>query len=445
MKKLKYILSVSLALMAGVISAQDTALTPGQMTLQKAIETAMVNNYDLKIAGNSLKQAENNNTAGNAGLLPSVSVNGGTEYSNNDTEMQLNGTENNQVISTDGAESMSYNASARVDYTLFDGFGNVYTRKKLKQANSLQETLYRQQMEMTILQVVQYYYEACRAQQNLTLAQESMRISHDRYTRAKDQKTYGQANQLDLLNAEVDMNSDSTSILQAEQALLMSIKNLNVVMGTSISDTYSIDDQVTFRDDLTAERVMTEAMLNNSTLLSQQQQQGISQMDLKITQAAKYPTLSAYGQYGYNRQDNDAGQLAYNQNLGTTAGVSLKFNVFNGRQQHTREQNAKLDLLSQQERTYQIQSELERDAANAYTDYDYKKRIADLQQSSLKQAKLNFDQTKEMFQLGRVTSIEFRTAQQNLLNVANNYNDALFKAKVAEYNLLQLTGTLIKG
>ncbi|MBI9061327.1 MAG: TolC family protein [Marinilabiliaceae bacterium] len=445
MKKLKYILSVSLAMMAGGIIAQNTTPTADQLSLQKAIETAMVNNYDLKIAGNSLKKAENNNTAGNAGLLPSVSINGGTEYSNNDSEMQLNGTGNDAVVTTDGAESMSYNASARVDYTLFDGFGNVYTRKKLKQANMLQETLYRQQMEMTILQVVQYYYEACRAQQNLTLAQESMRISRDRYTRAKDQKTYGQANQLDLLNAEVDMNSDSTAILQAEQALLMGIKNLNVVMGTAISNTYSFDDQVTFLDDLTAESVMTETMLNNSSLLSQQQQQGISRMDLKITQAAKYPTLSAYGQYGYNRQDNDAGQLAYNQNLGTTAGVSLKFNVFNGRQQRTREQNAKLDLRSQLERTFQIQSELERDAANAYTDYDYKRRIADLQQSSLKQAKLNFDQTKEMFQLGRVTSIEFRTAQQNLLNVANKYNDALFQAKVAEYNLLQLTGTLIKG
>ena len=347
MKKFKYILGISFGLIAGLVSGQNSAPTGEQMTLQKAIETAMVNNYDLKIAENTLKQAENNNTAGNAGLLPSVTLNGGTEYSSTDTEMQLNGTGSDEVITTNGAESMSYNANARIDYTLFDGFGNVYSYKKLKQSNALQATVFQQQMEMTILQVVQYYYEVCRAQQNLTLAGESMRISRDRYTRTKDQKTYGQANQLDLLNAEVDMNSDSTAILRAEQSFLMSVKNLNVVMGIDIGETYSIDDQITFRDDLTAERVMTEAMMNNSNLLSQQQQEGISQMDLKITQAAKYPSLSAYGQYGYNRQDNDAGQLAYNQNLGTTAGVSLRFNVFNGRQQHTREQNAKLNLISQ--------------------------------------------------------------------------------------------------
>lgn len=445
MKKLKYILGLSLGLISGLVVGQDVSPAGEKMTLQKAIETAMVNNYDLKIAENTLKQAENNNSAGNAGLLPSVSISGGTEYANTDNEMQFNSTGNNDVITTNGAKSMSYNAGARMDYTLFDGFGNVYTYQKLKQTNELQETVYRQQMEMTILQVVQSYYEVCRTQQNLTLANESMRISRDRYQRTKDQKTYGQANQLDLLNAKVDLNSDSTLILQAEQAFLMAIKNLNVVMGIDINETYSIDDNITFRNDLQAEQVMTDALMNNAQLLSQQQQQGISQMDLKITKAAKYPTLSAYGQYGYNRQDNDAGQLAYNQNLGTTAGVSLKFNLFNGRQQHTREQNAKLNLLSQQERTRQVQSELERNVANAYTDYTYKRRIADLQQSSLEQARLNFEQTKELFQLGRVTSIEFRTAQQNLLSTANTYNDAQFKAKVAEYNLLQLTGTLIKN
>jgi outer membrane protein TolC len=443
MKKLKYTLGVFMALISALTWGQNV-LTDGEpMTLAKAIETTMVNNYDLKMAGNRLKQAENNNSAGNAGLLPSVSINGSTEYSNMDNEMELNGS--NETISTSNAESVSYNAAARIDYTLFDGFGNVYTYQKLQQANTLQETVYRQQMEVTILQVVQDYYEVCRAQQNLTLAKESMRISRDRYNRARDQLAYGQANQLDLLNAEVDMNNDSTAILQAEQAFLMSIKSLNVVMGIDIDESYTIDDQISFREDLTAEWVMTEAMLNNSSLLLQQQQEEISQMDVKITQASKYPTLSAYGQYGYSRQDNDAGQLAYNQNKGATAGVSLKLNVFNGHQQRIREQNSRLDLLSQQERTRQVQAELERDAANAYTDYSYKRRIADLQKSSLEQARLNFDQTKEMFQLGRVTSIEFRTAQQNLLHVANKYNDALFQAKVAEYSLLQLTGTLIQG
>jgi len=440
--KNKYTIIIALCLSSISIAAQTLPDSSAQLTLQKAVEIAMVNNYDIKIASAEREKASNNNTIGNAGLLPSLSLSGGAEYSNSDTELEILG--NPDIIEVDGAESMSYNANARIDYTLFDGFGNIYTYKKLKSTDHMQETIFRQQTEATIVQVAERYYQVCRAQQNLNLAKESMRISRDRHQKAIDQKAYGQANQLDILNAEVDMNNDSTVILQTEQSYLQSVKNLNLVLGVPIQNTYEVDNSISYRDDFTADAIITGALTNNASLLAQQQQQQITGLDVKITDAKRYPTLSAYGQYGYSRQDNDAGQMLYNQNIGSSAGVSLKFNVFNGQQQRTKEKNARLNLLSQEERTHQVKSEIERDASNAYTDYIYKRRIVDLQESSLEQAKLNFEQTQEMFQLGRVTSIEFRTAQQNLLNVAAQYNDAQYTAKVAEFYLLQLTGELIQ-
>ncbi|MCU4157447.1 TolC family protein [Carboxylicivirga sp. A043] len=441
----------TIVLFLGVISSQAQTVpdTSTQLTLQKAIEIAMVNNYDIKIASAEREKAKNNNSIGNAGLLPSVSVSGGADYSSNDTEIHIatqdaDGNPVTIIQEQDNAASTNYNAAARVDYTLFDGFGNIYTYKKLKSSDNLQETVFRQQTESTIVQVAEQYYQVCRAQQNLHLAQESMRISRERYQKAMDQKAYGQANQLDVLNAEVDMNNDSTIVLQTEQTFIQSIKNLNLVLGVPIQNIYEVDNSIAYRDDFKADVVIADALMNNANLSAQQQQEQISNLDVKITDAKKYPTLSAYGQYSYNRTDNDAGQLLYNQTQGPKVGVSLNFNVFNGRQQRTREKNARLDYISQQERTMQVKSQVERDASNAYTDYIYKRRIVDLQESSLEQARLNFEQTQEMFQLGRVTSIEFRTAQQNLLNVAAQYNDAQYTAKVAEFYLLQLTGQLIQ-
>lgn len=60
------------------------------------------------------------------------------------------------------------------------------------------------------------------------------------------------------------------------------------------------------------------------------------------------------------------------------------------------------------------------------------------------QAKLNFSRTQELYKLGRATSIEFRTAQQNYLNAENNYNAAHYNAKLAEIVLLKVTGELVK-
>ncbi|MFA9390955.1 MAG: TolC family protein [Prolixibacteraceae bacterium] len=423
------------------IGAQAQDIPQQTLTLQKAVEIALTNNYDIKVASNELQKTKNKNTPGNAGLLPSLSISAGTDYSNKATELQFMG--NDQVLSIDGAESFSYNANVRLDYVLFDGLGNVYTYQKLKNADARQETLSLLQSENTIIQVTEAYYEVCRAQQNVSLADESMHISRKRYQRALDQKIYGKATELDVLNAEVDMNNDSTRILQTEQAYLQTLKNLNVVLGVSIQNNYDVDDSIEFRSDFTAEQVIADALTNNTQLIAQEQMVDLTALDLKITKSKKYPTVSAYGQYAYGRQDNDAGQLLYNQSYGPAAGVSLRFNVFNGRQLHTQEKNSLLDFESQQERSYQMAANVERNASNAFTDYDYKRKIVDLQKRSLKQAQLNFEKTEELFQIGRVTSIEFRTAQQNLLSVAANYNDSKFKAKVAEFYLLQLTGELL--
>ncbi|WP_066627981.1 TolC family protein [Labilibacter marinus] len=414
----------------------------GELTLEKAIGVAMTNNYDLKIAENQLQQAKNNNTIGNAGLLPSVSVNGGADYDFTDSE-----SENKiwGVIKNEDASSTGYNGNARIDYALFDGFGNRYNYKKLQQTDERQQILFKQQMENTMLNVVQSYYTVCSAQQVLRLAKASMEISKERYQKALDRKVYGQANSLAVLNAEVDMNTDSTRILNAEQNYVTAIKDLNVVLGAPVNSTYSVNEDLSFEKLFTSEQVVASALTHNTYLQSQLKQEEITSLDLKLAQAGKYPTISAYGQYGYNRTDFTNNNSIYSQSNGVNTGLSLKFNVFNGGQQRTREKNAKLNILSEQERTLQLKSELERDAANAYTDYAYKKQIIELEERSMAQARLNFEQTQEMFKLGSVTSIEFRTAQQNLLNVAFNYNDARFNAKVAEFNLLRITGELVKN
>ena len=435
---------LGLFIFGSVLFGQNVQTATATMTLQKAIETAMANNYDLKIAENTLEQANNSNTAGNAGLLPSVSLSGGANYSVTDSDTDMDDENGNYTVTTNNLGTTTHSATARVEYTLFDGYGNQYTFKKLKQTNLLQKTIFRQQMENTVLQVSQLYYEVCKAQQNLNLARESMQISRDRFNLTSDQKMYGQATHLDLLNAEVDMNTDSTSLLAAEQAMLTAVKDLNLMMGISIHENYWVDEKVDFREDLSAENVISYALNNNSIYLAQQQQEALSYLELKITKANKYPTVTAYGQYSYNRSDYSKGTTVNTDATIPSVGASLSFNLFNGKRQSIKTQNARLDVLNEQERTLQAKAQLERDAANSFIDYEYKRRIANLQESSLKQAKLNFEQSKEMFQLGRISSIEFRTAQQNLLNVGNKYNETLFEAKIAEFNLLKLTGELIK-
>ena len=55
----------------------------------------------------------------------------------------------------------------------------------------------------------------------------------------------------------------------------------------------------------------------------------------------------------------------------------------------------------------------------------------------------NFSRTEEQFELGQITTIEFRQAQINLLNAQSSLNQAKYDAKNAELIILQLSGDLL--
>ena len=86
---------------------------------------------------------------------------------------------------------------------------------------------------------------------------------------------------------------------------------------------------------------------------------------------------------------------------------------------------------------------VERDFNNAWDDYQNKLTIFRVQEENILTSKNNFDRTQEKFKLGQVTSIEFRQAQLNLLNAELSRNQAKYQAKIAELNLLLLSGELL--
>ncbi|KXX68409.1 TolC family protein [Flammeovirga sp. SJP92] len=442
MKKLNIISTLCFLLLAGNSFAQE------KMSINEAIQLALTNNHNLKAVSVNKEQASNNATAGMAGMLPSITANGTADYSNNDTEMEFMSTGapsegGDNRMQLDNAASTTFDANIRMDYVLFNGNGNRFTLNQLRESATLEDIRFKQEVENTVLQVVEAFYDISREQENLNISKATIVTSNKRLERLKNRYLLGQSTKLEVLNAEVDLNSDSTAYLQTEQAYYTAIRKLNVVLGGEVNATYEVDADFEFINGLTADKVLEQAMTENLSLLAQHKQEEITELDLKIAKAGKSPTLSTYAQYGYNRMNNDAGQVLYSENLGMSAGVTMSFNVFNGHQQKKKEQNAKLSVMAQQQNTMQLTKELQRDVMNAWSDYDYKQRIANMEAKSMEQAELNFRQTKEQYELGQVTSIDFRTAQTNLQTAKNRLNDALYNAKVAEYSILQLSGDLL--
>ena len=121
----------------------------------------------------------------------------------------------------------------------------------------------------------------------------------------------------------------------------------------------------------------------------------------------------------------------------------MTWNLFDGGGTTVRVRNSKIAYENQELLQEQIELEVARDIANALAIYENRLNIFYIQQQNVLTNQNNFERSREQFQLGRITSIEFRQAQINLLNAQTTKNLAKYDAKLSELQLLQLTGQLL--
>jgi len=435
----KFILVMTIFFMGQVFGQEQEVITK-----EEAIALALERNYGIEIAKNNVEIADNNQDILNSGYLPSVTGRAGAGY---DLNNRFTNPEEGEPLDQRGIESNSYNASVNVDYTLFDGLGRYYNYKSLKERYDLSKLQARETIENTILQLMTVYYEIARLTENVEVLEDVLETSKERVTRAQYQFDYGQSNNLAVLNARVDVNNDSVALLQTRQQLYNTKRDLNVLVDRQITDKdFAVDTTVSFIPKLNLEAFIEEAEANNVSLLQLDKNLAISEYDIKISKSGYLPSIDLNGSYGwnYNRSAATAFFPGSRQNTdGISGGVSLTWNLFDGGTTVVQVQNAKINRENQELQKKQVELDIRRNIANALGNYENRLYIYRVQEENVATNQDNFERSREQFNLGRITSIEFRQAQVNLIDAKTSLNLAKYDAKIAELELLQLTGQLL--
>ncbi len=427
------------------------------LSKDEAVSLALENNFGIKVATNQMAIAENNSGLLNSGYLPSLSGTASANYNELNSNTGYPGQFDSDGLprpdlEINDAESQSYNAALSLNYTLFDGFGRLYNYKRLKEQYQLTELQARETIENTVLQLFSVYYEIARLSENENVLRQALQISKDRIKRAEYSFEYGQNTKLDILNAQVDVTNDSISLMNVQQNLANAKRDLNVVLSQNLNETYAVDTLVSFIPRLQIEEYIARAKEYNVAILQTERNLAINEYDIKVNRSGYLPSLGLSGSYGWNLNQSAAtsfipGQIIPGSNrnsLNFALGASLTWNLFDGGGTTVRVKNAKIAYENQELLKEQVSLEVDRDILNALAIYENRLQIFKIQEQNVITNQNNFERSKEQFQLGRITSIEFRQAQINLLNAQTNKNLAKYDAKLAELQLLQLTGQLLE-
>jgi outer membrane protein len=147
------------------------------ITLEDAIQIGLQQNFGILVAENEAEIARINRSPGNAGFLPRLDLSGGREEVFLTETEQVNG---EASVSEDFEESL-LSADVELGWTLFDGAKMFVTYQRLGELRSLGETLARVEVENTIKDIIQAYYDIVRQKQLLDVLQNSVEISEERY------------------------------------------------------------------------------------------------------------------------------------------------------------------------------------------------------------------------------------------------------------------------
>ena len=412
------------------------------LNVSDAVKLTLENNLDIKITENQNKIFKNNASFLNSGYLPKLTTSAGFNKSKQNVEIE---TPNNLIGKLDNMKSENSFSNISLEYVLFDNNGRKFNFKKSKELSSKSELEVKEVIENTLIQLYSIFYEVCRLSEEKEIIKSSLEISKSRLERNKTKFEFGQSTKLELLNAEVDVNTDSIRYLNAIKNLSNAKRDLNLVMNVDLDSDYILDQGVVYNSKENIISFYNNAAENNNKLKIYDKSVEISGYELKSIRSTYLPTIGLIGSYDWNESINDNPYAFFNKNIydGISGGVNLRWDVFKSGKRVTENKNAKVMLENskiEKEKAYLM---FQKELNNSHDTYKNNLFILEVQEQSLNTSNNNFLRNSEKYEIGLVSSIEFRNAQLNLLNAKLSRNKARYDAKLSELYFLKVSGVII--
>jgi len=402
------------------------------MSLDEAIMQALENNYSLKITRNDETIAGNNVTL--APFLPTLTGTGRQSQTTNNTE--------SSSAAADKSRTNLFNAGLTMNWRLFDGFGMFtdYSRQQEMLAMSSQRV--KINVESLIMRVCSEYYNIIVQQNRMQSALTSLSLSKSRYENAEEKYLLGVISGLDLQQARIDLNADSSAVLTQQETVVSAYIRMTNLLNAGHEINFNINDTIILAPAIDVDSLRVLTLRFNNQLILARQGEKISEYDLQSVRADRYPTLNFSTGYNFSRNEFPWQADSYNQTNGLNWGFNMSWNIFTGLETNRRISNAKIEAESSRLAYLDIENEILGELYLLYNTYRNNIIVADFEAQSAEVARASLEIAMERYRLGSLSGLEFREYQNNYLNAINRRLTALYQAKISEIGLRLLAGEL---
>ncbi|MEM9920298.1 MAG: TolC family protein [Bacteroidota bacterium] len=417
-----------------------------RITLDDALQIALVNNESIKIQERSILLARNNVSKANTGHLPTLDAVGSASYTNNFADLDLRTFQPEPPtinVSEGGVESTTVSAGVEAGYVLWDGGQRKHRYQLLEGLSEIEKARQEVLINEIYSGVSALFYEIVKLQNQEQLLKESIALNEERIQKIENRAAFGKANKLAIVQAQTSLRQDESALANisiVRSNLLLDLKDLiNDENNNSYTLVADIDKPSLPNTDNWQESIRSNNPLCRLT------QRGISVADIEValSQTEGKPTLTSFANAGYFLQHNDVQQLKRIQTLGGTIGISARYNLYDGGSQKIKRQNAQINRDIKFMEQKQLYNRLFNSAKKELANMQLLQAQIDRENSNQQTYQENYDKVAERFKLGQLPEITLREAQLALTNSKTLiYNLKVDFAKSKTRYLLLMGNTL---
>ena len=404
------------------------------ISLSGAIETALENNYNIRIISRNEEIADINNSWGAAGRLPTISF--GLTSSN---RAQFNETADNT--------SIGLTPDVSLNWTLFNGFSIGIRKQKLETLTSLSKGSTAVLVEQTIQSVILAYYNVLFEQEKLDVMRDVMELSRDRYDYTMTKKEIGSAVTYDVLLAKNAWLEDKSNNILQEVTLSNAVRDLKYLMGVSDDTVYTFTEEFTAElKDYERKPLLDRMLSNNKTLRNQYINELLLEKEVALAKSLFYPTLSLRSGIDApstrTKFEGTPATTANSQNLSVS--LTLSYNFFDGGAKKRALRIAKIREETGLVETAEMKHSLSNQLAKMLDLYNVRKDLYNVAEENLDTASLNMQISGDKFRAGTINSFNYRDVQLIYLSASLNRLSTVYNLIDTDTALARITGGIVR-
>jgi outer membrane protein len=415
------------------------------LTYHGLLEKALEHNYHIRWAKIRQKQSEIAHNRGMAGQLPTIEFAGNlVQNINNSEQVFFTG----ETRAGNNAKSTNINNFVQLNWTLFDGFRMFAEKNKLHLLEQSEGWLLKNAMEETIYDLTILYAEWVLETKKWLLMKEHAHTNIMRVRLEEQKLALGKNNMLDVLSAKSDLALDSLLMIAHENKLLQIQQLMDHAIGIETGFVYPNRppklpefNNVTYHSEYISDKLSS----NNPTIQHLQQAIMLADNNIIIERAARFPELGLSVGYGMNRNFNEIGFIQRSNNSGLSAGLQVRYRLYDGHKVNTRIALSEMEKKFAELQLDRQKTLFEQQMATIIKQLDNLQKEQDVMANHMQFSLQMYELAKEQFLQSAISSLEWRTAQENHLKWSILFDDHQHRLFLCKLHMSRLMGNMLEN